>query len=104
MILELGENVRGAAVISSYAAPLLEGCGTIQKGDLRVVGTTLPVPFVVAFTADNLPPKDRAAITDALLKIVGHPPLLIALETQKGFVPEPMADSPKASAEKKSSR
>ena len=105
MILELGEKVRGAAVISSYAAPLLEGCGTIQKGDLRVVGTTLPVPFIVAFVADSLPPKDRAAVTDALLKMVEHPPLLVALETQKGFVPEPSAPAAvKASSEKKSSR
>jgi ABC-type phosphate/phosphonate transport system substrate-binding protein len=76
-------------VISSYAAPLLEGCGTIQKGDLRVVGTTVPVPFIDAFVVNTLPEKDRAAIKDALLHLVDHPPLLIALETQKGFVAEP---------------
>ena len=36
-IIEWGDSQKAAAVISSYAAPLLEGCGTIKKGDLRVV-------------------------------------------------------------------
>lgn len=88
-ILELGPNVRAATVISSYAAPLLEGCGTIQKGDLRVVGTTAPVAFIDAFVADAVSPADRTAIQKALLKLVEHPPLLVALETQKGFVATP---------------
>jgi hypothetical protein len=35
-----------AAVISSYAHPLLEGCGTIEKGELQVVCATDPVPFI----------------------------------------------------------
>jgi ABC-type phosphate/phosphonate transport system substrate-binding protein len=54
-ILDAGPSSRGAAGISSYAAPLLEGCGTVKKGDLRVVGKTDPVPFVVAFVSDDLP-------------------------------------------------
>jgi len=44
---------KAATVISSYAQPLLEGCGTIQKGDLRVIGETDPVPFIVAFVNDS---------------------------------------------------
>jgi ABC-type phosphate/phosphonate transport system substrate-binding protein len=51
-IIEWGDKEKAAAVISSYAAPLLEGCGTIKKGDLRVVGETEPVPFVTAFTTE----------------------------------------------------
>jgi len=43
------ERRPAATVISSYAQPLLEGCGTIKKGDLRVIGETDPMPFVVAF-------------------------------------------------------
>jgi ABC-type phosphate/phosphonate transport system substrate-binding protein len=87
MILELGKDVRAATVISSYAAPLLEGCGTIQKGDLRVIGTTAPVPFIEAFVTDELPAAERAAIEAALLKVAAQPELLKALETQRGFVP-----------------
>lgn len=94
-ILELGNNVRAATVISSYAAPLLEGCGTIQKGDLRVVGTTEPVPFVTAFVADALSVAEREAITKALLVVKEHPSLMKAIETKTGFVPLPSEPSAK---------
>jgi ABC-type phosphate/phosphonate transport system substrate-binding protein len=43
-----------AAVISSYAAALLEGCGTIEKGSIRVIGETEPVPFVTVFFTDRI--------------------------------------------------
>lgn len=79
-----GEKV--ATVISSYAQPLLEGCGTIKKGDLRVVGETDPVPFVTAYLNDRLPTSDRAAITAALLDVGGDAALRTALESKAGFV------------------
>jgi len=85
-ILELGADVRAATVISSYAAPLLEGCGTIQKGDLRVVGKTAPVPFVTAFATSRVAEKDQAAIRAILLELIESPKLCEALETQLGFV------------------
>jgi ABC-type phosphate/phosphonate transport system substrate-binding protein len=88
-ILELGKDVRAATVISSYAAPLLEGCGHVKKGDLRVIGTTAPVPFVTAFVNDKLPQADRDAIAQALMKVHDHPPLMTALETKSGFVQLP---------------
>jgi len=88
-ILEAGSDVRAATVISSYAAPLLEGCGTIKKGDLRVVGTTEPVPFIVAFVSESLAESDRSAITAALKQVGEEPLLLVAIESQSGFVPEP---------------
>ena len=84
-ILELfrgGEKC--ATVISSYAAPLLEGCGTINKGDLRVVGETDPVPFVVAFVNTTTVSDNRVA--EALLKMKSVPDLMTALETKGGFV------------------
>jgi ABC-type phosphate/phosphonate transport system substrate-binding protein len=84
-ILELGPDVRAATVISSYAAPLLEGCGTIKKGDLRVLGTTDPVPFVAAFISDSLSQSERDSILHALLKVGEQPELLSALETKSGF-------------------
>lgn len=85
-ILERPEG-KGAAVISSYAAPLLEGCGTIKKGDLRVVGKTKPVPFVTAFVTGNLDAKERDAIRKALLAVAQKPELCVALESLIGFVP-----------------
>ena len=78
-----------ATVISSYAQPLLEGCGTIQKGDLKVVGETDPVPFIVAFANAKLPEALRTEIQTALIGIVKEPELLTALETKAGFVSQP---------------
>ncbi|MGI9455986.1 MAG: PQQ-binding-like beta-propeller repeat protein [Aeoliella sp.] len=85
-IIEWGDSERAAAVISSYAAPLLEGCGTINKGDLRVVGETAPVPFVTAFVNGGLPERDQQAIGEALIAVADEPELLIALESLRGFV------------------
>lgn len=94
VLVEAGPAVKAATVISSYAAPLLEGCGTIQKGDLRVVGTTEPVPFVVLFISKTLPESEQTRILETL-KLVGDEPVLrAAIESKQGFVPEP--DSPGA--------
>jgi ABC-type phosphate/phosphonate transport system substrate-binding protein len=89
------EGTKSATVISSYAKPLLEGCGTIKKGDLRVIGETESVPFVAAFVNDKLPPSTREAIQTALLDVAHHPKLCKSLETKLGFV---MLDQSNASA------
>lgn len=86
-IIEWGDSQNAAAVISSYAAPLLEGCGTINKGDLRVVGETKPVPFVTAFVNGKLADSDQKAIRQSLLEVMYEPELVLSLETLQGFVP-----------------
>ena len=86
LILELTDDVRAAAVISSYAAPLLEGCGTVKKGDLRVVATTAPVPFITLFLSESLPQDQRETLSDALLEASHSAEMLIALESLLGFV------------------
>jgi ABC-type phosphate/phosphonate transport system substrate-binding protein len=73
------------AVISSYAAPLLEGCGTIQKGDLRIIGNSDDVPFISVFADANLAKSDQDAIASALLQMKS-PEMLAALETKEGFL------------------
>jgi ABC-type phosphate/phosphonate transport system substrate-binding protein len=75
-----------ATVISSYAEPLLEGCGTVKKGDLRVVGETAPVPFIVAFANESLPTEERSAIQKALFNVGKDRELCTAMETKSGFV------------------
>jgi ABC-type phosphate/phosphonate transport system substrate-binding protein len=84
-----------AAVISSYAQPLLEGCGTVKKGDLRVVGETAPVPFIVVFASENLPTSDRAEIQRALFQVGKNKDLSVAMETKDGFVSPPAPDGKK---------
>ncbi|MEO1496374.1 MAG: PQQ-binding-like beta-propeller repeat protein [Planctomycetota bacterium] len=76
-----------AAVISSYAAPLLEGCGTIAKGDLRVVGETAPVPFITAFVTEHADEAIVVPLVEALYGAVAEPETLAALETLRGFTP-----------------
>lgn len=77
---------RGMAVISSYAQPLLEGCGTIEKGSLRVVGETEPVPFIEAFVNESTLGPERDRVAGALVKTTRDPALRVALETRDGFV------------------
>lgn len=86
-VIDLGPQSRTAAVISSYAQPLLEGCGTIKKGDLRVVGQTDPVPFITAFVNSSLSDTEQEQIREALLAVHEKPELLDALESLVGFLP-----------------
>jgi ABC-type phosphate/phosphonate transport system substrate-binding protein len=86
------QGTKSATIISSYAKPLLEGCGTVKKGDLRIIGETETVPFVAAFANSNLSPATRDAIAAALIDVGHHPELCKALETKSGFVPSTSAD------------
>jgi hypothetical protein len=86
-------------VISSYAKPLLEGCGQVPKGALRVVGETAEVPFIAAYVNAALDAEQQVVISDALLKSTTRDvPLRLALETKRGFVAE---DEPQAEVAKK---
>ncbi|MBM4038545.1 MAG: hypothetical protein FJ290_08530 [Planctomycetes bacterium] len=78
-----------AAVVSGYALPLLEGCGTIDKGALRIVGTTDPVPFIGVFAADRMTPEGEDALRNALLDVRRDRRLLAALESRDGFLALP---------------
>lgn len=93
-VLELPAGERGAAVISSYAKPLLEGCGTVPKGSLRVVGETTPVPFIAAFTAGDLSDDLQKRIQAGLLAMAAEPKLCLAMESKQGFV-APTSDNSK---------
>ncbi|MGI9519460.1 MAG: PhnD/SsuA/transferrin family substrate-binding protein [Pirellulaceae bacterium] len=85
-LMELDSDIPAAAVISSYAEPLLEGCGNIQKGDLRVVGETQPVPFVTAFVNSRHPKSVQDSILAALRDVELDADMLTVLETGSGFV------------------
>lgn len=91
-VLERGPQGKAAAVISSYAKPLLEGCGTVKKGDLRVVAQTAPAPFITAFATGSLAAKDRALVQKALTESALDLELCQALESLLGFVEPAAAD------------
>jgi ABC-type phosphate/phosphonate transport system substrate-binding protein len=86
-VIDLGPKSKTAAVISSYAQPLLEGCGTIKKGDLRVVAKTEPVPFISAFASTDLDEATRQQIQETLLGLSTKPQVLEAIESLVGFLP-----------------
>jgi ABC-type phosphate/phosphonate transport system substrate-binding protein len=90
---------RGAAVISSYAKPLLEGCGTVEKGALRVIAETEPVPFIEVFAKADLSNEERNKLVTALTVSTGDPLLRVAMETRDGF--SPISAAAVASAKKK---
>lgn len=86
-LMELGDDEKVAGVISSYALRLLEGCGNIQKGDLRVIGESQPVPFITVFLNDQLSEKETAEIGEIFQDVELEADLLEALETGSGFIP-----------------
>ena len=90
-LMELQAGDKAVAVISSYAERLLEGCGTVKKGDLRVIARSKPVPFITAFADASLSTAELETLKTALLAVAEQVELLEALETEAGFVPfEPM--------------
>jgi ABC-type phosphate/phosphonate transport system substrate-binding protein len=83
---DVAENKADAAVISSYAMPLLEGCGTIGKGELRIVGRTADVPFIALYVTSQFPVATLPELQKALDKVAADRPLLDKLESANGFV------------------
>jgi len=86
-VVDSTENPPPIAVISSYALPLLEGCGSIKKGDLKIIGRTGPVPFVTVFVGESMPADKQQELHAALLAMGKRTRLRRALETKSGFVP-----------------
>jgi len=72
-------------VIPGYALRLLEGCGSIGKGDLRVIGRTAEIPFITVFLSASLAGEREQQIRRALLDLRNDRGLLKALESRDGF-------------------
>ena len=85
--LDVVEKKADAAVVSSYAMPLLEGCGTIDKHALRIIGRSPPVPFVTAFVTDAVSAGQERDILAALRAVHTDAGLLKAMESKSGFLP-----------------
>jgi len=84
--LAVVENDADGAIVSSYAMPLLEGCGTIEKGELRIVGVTDPVPFIGIFATDRVDREMENSLTTALAEVRNDAALLAAMESKNGFI------------------
>ncbi|RMF93398.1 MAG: hypothetical protein D6741_13730 [Planctomycetota bacterium] len=93
--LAVVEGDADAAVISSYAMPLVEGCGTIDHGTLRVLIRTDPVPFITVFAVD-LDTQEREAVHEAFTRLKERPQVLAALKSRDGFIGTAYYDAPVA--------
>jgi outer membrane protein assembly factor BamB/ABC-type phosphate/phosphonate transport system substrate-binding protein len=74
------------AVIPSYALRMLEGCGSVQPGSLKVIAKTDPVPFITVFLSDSAPADKEKQVVDALFAMKGDSKLLKAMESRDGFI------------------
>jgi ABC-type phosphate/phosphonate transport system substrate-binding protein len=86
-LVKMSAGRKVAAVISSYAEPLLGGCGVVKKGQLRVVAKTHPVPFISLFIRSDLDSPIKTELQKTLLLAGTNPKLLTDLETLAGFLP-----------------
>jgi ABC-type phosphate/phosphonate transport system substrate-binding protein len=77
------------AVISSYAASLLEPNKNSRKIAIRSVGETQPLPFITVFAAHSMDNTTGVKIQKALFAVKDHDDLLAALETKLGVFPMP---------------
>lgn len=75
------------AIIPSYAMRMLEGCGSVKPGNLRVIAKTKPSRFITVFLSDATPADKQQKITKALLAVKSDANLLTALESRDGFKP-----------------
>jgi hypothetical protein len=85
-LLENPKESKVVGVISSYAERLLEGCGTIEKGSLRVVGASDEVPFISVYAAGKFTEEERKSVLVCLLDSRSSKELLASLESKDGFV------------------
>ncbi|MGL4942580.1 MAG: PhnD/SsuA/transferrin family substrate-binding protein [Thermoguttaceae bacterium] len=61
-----GNTMPIAACISDYALALLEGCESVPRGAIRVVGKTAAVPFIAAFVPQSVDDSLKREIVSAL--------------------------------------
>ena len=86
-LLEAEKPSQIVAIVSAYAKPLLEGCGTVPRDALRVIGETERVRFITVFVDESLDLVTRDAIRHALHTVAEDDALLRDLESSRGFIP-----------------
>ncbi len=94
--LALTDGEVDCAVVSEFMPVLLEGCGKIEKGSVRVLATTPGVPFISAFATSEIDPEDEAVIRDAFLAMAEDEATLAVMESAAGFkaaAPKPSSSS-----------
>lgn len=86
-VIDSSASPAPVAVIPAYGPVLLTGCGSVRKGELRVIGTTAPVPFITVFVSESVPAAKQQAVLNSLLAVAKDAKLLELLESREGFKP-----------------
>jgi outer membrane protein assembly factor BamB/ABC-type phosphate/phosphonate transport system substrate-binding protein len=86
-VLDSQSSPGPVAVIPGYAMRLLEGCGSVKPGSLRVIGKTRAVPFITVFVSDSIPAEKEEKLVTSLLNIKSDAKFLNAMESRDGFIP-----------------
>lgn len=84
------------AVVPAYALRLMEGCGSVRPGEMKLIGTTQPVPFITVFLGEAIAAEKREKILNTLLGIKSDAKLLKAMESRDGF--KPLSAGPQSNA------
>ncbi|MGV3754650.1 MAG: PQQ-binding-like beta-propeller repeat protein [Verrucomicrobiota bacterium] len=86
-VLDSTETALPVAVIPSYALRLLEGCGSVKPGELKVLGKTQAVPFITVFLNDAIASDKEQKILKSLFGLKDDAKLLKEMESRDGFRP-----------------
>ena len=65
---------------------MLEGCGSVKFGSLKVIGKTRLVSFITVFVLDNISIEKEEKIVVVLLSVKSDVKLLKVMESRDGFV------------------
>lgn len=93
--LALHDGEVDSAMVSDFLPLLLEGCGKLDRGSVRVLAATPPVPFIRVFATGAVDAALEKQIAVGLAAAGKSPALLAGLESKAGFVslrPEPVME------------
>ncbi|MFN0067872.1 MAG: PQQ-binding-like beta-propeller repeat protein [Limisphaerales bacterium] len=82
-VLDSAATPPPVAVMPEHVLRLLEGCGSITPGSLKVIGRTAPQPFITVFVGATTESQQVARLRQALRDL--DAPLRQALESSEGF-------------------
>lgn len=88
-VYAVDDGKAAATIVPDFLFPLLEACGKVEKGDLRIIGHTPPDSFIELFANSDLSAEDIAAVQAALKRVGDIAEIAKPMESQ-GFVILPL--------------
>jgi outer membrane protein assembly factor BamB len=86
-VLDSKSSPPPVALIPGYGLRLLEGCGSVKPGSLKVIGKTEPIPFIQVFVGDAISAGKQDKVLKSLLAVRDDAKMLALMESRDGFRP-----------------